>query len=95
MTQEHNFLKLHKKSMLFFILKRGNYYVKDLNDVLTEPHIRPSDFIYTKFLTTLVLIIPTVVLPEFKKQYEMWTNNVIPGSAERLNVPEKDGLQIW
>lgn len=66
---------------------RGNYYVKDLIDVLVEPNIKPSDFIYTKFVNTIILIIPASSAEDFVLQYELWTENVIPGSARRLNVP--------
>lgn len=75
--------------------KEGNYYVKDLVDVLAEPNVKASDFIYTKFVTTVVLIVPVMVIDEFLIQYQFWTENVIPGSARRLAVPEKDGLTIW
>ena len=92
--QEPNCLRPHKRSTIL-INSRGNYYVKDLIDVLTEPNVRPSDFIYTKFVTTIILIIPATSIKEFEDQYELWTENVIPGSARRLGVPEKDGLTIW
>jgi len=69
--------------------------VRDLIDVLVEPNIKPSDFIYTKFVNTIILIIPASSAEDFVLQYELWTENVIPGSARRLNVPEKDGLTIW
>ena len=92
--QEPNCPRLHKRSIIL-INSRGNYYVKDLIDVLTEPNVRPSDFIYTKFVTTIILIVPVSSLKEFEGQYELWTENVIPGSARRLGVPEKDGLTIW
>lgn len=75
--------------------KEGNYYVKDLVDVLVEPNVKASDFIYTKFVTIIVLIVPVMVIDEFLIQYQFWTENVIPGSARRLAVPEKDGLTIW
>lgn len=74
---------------------RGNYYVKDLVDVLVEPAVRPSDFIYTQFVTTVILIVPVTIMDEFLAQYQLWTENVIPASAKRLGVPEKDGLTIW
>ena len=69
--------------------------MKDLIDVLTEPNVRPSDFIYSKFVNTIVLIIPASSVNEFEQQYELWTENVIPASARKLGVPEKDGLTIW
>lgn len=74
---------------------RGNYYVRDLVDVLVEPAVKPSDFIYTKFVNTIVLIVPVGSIQDFLAQYQLWTENVIPGSARRLAVPEKDGLSIW
>lgn len=69
--------------------------MKDLIDILTEPNVRPSDFIYTKFVSTIIVIVPVGSIKDFENQYELWTENVIPGSARRLGVPEKDGLTIW
>lgn len=69
--------------------------MKDLVDILVEPNVKASDFIYTKFVTTVILIVPAAMIEEFELQYELWTENVIPGSARRLGVPEKDGLTIW
>jgi hypothetical protein len=94
MKQGPNCPKLLKRSKLLIYL-RGNYYVKDLIDILTESNVKPSDFIYTKFVTTIILIVPVGSLKEFEQQYELWTENVIPGSARRLGVPEKDGLTVW
>ena len=94
MKQGPNCPKPLKRSKLLIYL-RGNYYVKDLIDVLTESNVKPSDFIYTKFVTTIILIVPVGSLKEFEQQYELWTENVIPGSARRLGVPEKDGLTVW
>jgi V-type H+-transporting ATPase subunit C len=69
--------------------------VKDLNDVIVEPLVKEKDFIYTKFVTTVVCIVPAVNIPEFRRGYEMITDNVIPYSAKQLKVPEKDGLTVW
>lgn len=69
--------------------------MKDLNDVIVEPLAKEKDFIYTKFVTTLICIVPTVVIEEFRKGYEMLTENVIPYSARQLKIPEKDGLTLW
>ena len=38
--------------------KEGNLMVKDLVDVLKEPIVKPRDFIYSDYLTTLVAIVP-------------------------------------
>lgn len=69
--------------------------MKDLNDVIVEPLAKEKDFIYTKFVTTLVCIVPVVAIEEFRRGYEMLTENVIPYSARQLKIPEKDGLTIW
>lgn len=86
MKLKPNYLKLLKKSNYFSYL-RGNYYVKDLIDVLIEPNVKASDFIYTKFVNTIVLIVSVPVIDDFLSQYQFWTENVIPGSARRLAVP--------
>lgn len=32
---------------------------------------------------------------EFQRDYAILTDYVIPGSARKLDIPEKDGLSIW
>ena len=94
MRSESNSVKAHKKSKISFLC-RGNYYVKDLTDVLVEPHVSPSDFKYTKYMTTLVCIVPTGNEEDFKMNSDFITDYVVPLSARKLNVPEKDGLALW
>lgn len=69
--------------------------MRDLTDILVEPAVSPQDFYYTKFITTLVVIVPAIIAEEFQAQYSMISNYVVPHSGKRLNVPEKDGLTIW
>jgi V-type H+-transporting ATPase subunit C len=69
--------------------------VKDLNDVIVEPLAKEKDFIYTKFVTTLVCIVPAISIDEFLRNYELLTDNVIPYSAKQLKIPEKDALTLW
>jgi hypothetical protein len=57
--------------------------------------VSQEDFIYTKFVTTVVVIVPQVSVKDFLQSYEWMTENVIPYSAKQLKVPEKDGLTIW
>lgn len=38
--------------------KEGNLLVRDLVDVLKEPHAKQKDFVYSEYLTTLVAIVP-------------------------------------
>ena len=77
MRWEYNSVKAHKKSKIS-ILCRGNYYVKDLTDVLVEPHVSPSDFKYTKYMTTLVCIVPTGNEEDFKMNSDFITDYVVP-----------------
>lgn len=66
-----------------------------MNDVIVEPFAKEKDFIYTKFITTVVCVVPVIAIEEFKRTYEMLTENVIPYSAKQLKIPEKDGLTLW
>lgn len=43
----------------------------------------------------MVVIVPSVIAEEFKAGYALISDYVIPHSAKKLNVPEKDGLAIW
>ena len=69
--------------------------MRDLTDILVEPNVSPNDFIYTKFVITAVVVVPSILTEEFLAAYESFTENVIPYSAKKLNVPEKDGLVVW
>jgi hypothetical protein len=35
------------------------------------------------------------MIPQFEEEYWTVTDYVIPNSAKRLKVPEKDGLTLW
>lgn len=87
-------VKILRKSNAFLIL-RGSYAVRDLTDLLVEPNIDPRDFVYTKFITTLVAIVPVSQCEDFQRDHGMISDYVIPGSAKRLSIPEKDNLTIW
>lgn len=52
-----------------------------------EPHVKASDFLNTKYITTLVVIVPVSQILEFEDKYEELTNNVVPKSAKKLGVP--------
>lgn len=43
----------------------------------------------------MVCIVPVVLIEEFQRGYETVTENVIPYSAKKLKIPEKDGLTLW
>lgn len=74
---------------------RGNYFIRDLTDILVEPNLQPQDFVYTKFITTVIVIVPNVLCDDFLRDHALISDYVVPGSAKKLNVPEKDNLTIW
>jgi V-type H+-transporting ATPase subunit C len=50
---------LSRKSILtIFKYFRGNLFVRDLVDVLKEPIVKPKDFVYSEYLTTVIAIVP-------------------------------------
>ena len=46
-------------------------------------------------MTTVVVIVPVSMTADFQRDYALITDYVIPGSARKLDIPEKDGLSIW
>lgn len=66
-----------------------------MNEVIVEPHVKPKDFHYTRFVTTVVCVVPAVMVEHFKLTYWKLTNYVIPESEKKLKIPEKDGLTLW
>lgn len=87
-------VKPPKKSKRFNYF-RGSYAARDLTDLLVEPNVNPHDFVYTKFVNTLVVIVPLSQCADFQKDHAMISDYVIPGSAKRFDIPDKDGLTIW
>jgi hypothetical protein len=43
----------------------------------------------------MVVIVPTSSEDEFRQNYVTISDYVVPGSAKKLRVPEKDGLTLW
>lgn len=62
--------------------KEGNLLVKDLVDVLKDPIVKPRDFIYSDYLTTLVAIVPKAQISEWLACYEFLSEYVVPKSAK-------------
>ncbi|CAD8169212.1 unnamed protein product [Paramecium octaurelia] len=75
--------------------KEGNLLVRDLVDVLKEPIVKPRDFIYSDYLTTLVAIVPKTQIQEWLACYEFLCENVVPQSARQFQIEDKDNLTIW
>lgn len=75
--------------------KEGNLLVRDLVDVLKEPHVKQKDFVYTEYLTTLIAIVPKTQVKDFLDCYEFLHENVVPKSAKQFQIDDKDNLTIW
>lgn len=80
--------------------KDGNLLNVDLVDVLTPEVVvargnENDDFIYSKFLTTVVVILGRGAEKEFLETYESLTPQVVPQSAKKFNVDDKDGNSAW
>lgn len=41
------------------------------------------------------MIVPNVLCEDFLRDHALISDYVVPGSAKKLNVPEKDNLTIW
>jgi len=41
------------------------------------------------------VIVPNVLCDDFLRDHALISDYVVPGSAKKLNVPEKDNLTIW
>jgi hypothetical protein len=46
-------------------------------------------------VTTVICVVPLVMVDQFKRDYWKLTNYVIPESEQKLKIPEKDGLSLW
>jgi hypothetical protein len=52
-----------------------------------EPVVKSKDFISSKYVSTLVVIMNSSQEADFLDCYEYLTENVVPGSALKLSVP--------
>jgi len=98
-TAQYNDFKTQRGNMA---KKEGaNLTNRDLVDVLTPDVVKmqgsaEDDFIYTEHLTTVVVILPRGSDAEFAKNYETFTENVVPMSARKFkDLDDKDGNSLW
>lgn len=56
----------------------GNYNVKDLSEVIVEPNVTAKSFHNTKFVTTVVCVVPAGMVDHFQRNYWRVSNYVIP-----------------
>ncbi len=55
-----------------------------------------SDFVYSKYLTTVVAVVAKGQVDQFLKEYESISEYVVPGSAKCFKgLGEKEGLTLW
>jgi len=55
-----------------------------------------DDFVYSKFLTTVVVVLSKGTEKEFLGSYESLTPQVVPGSAKCFtSLTDKEGTSIW
>jgi len=94
-TAEYSDLKQQKANLS---KKDGtNIMTADLVDILTPAVVTArgnenDDFIYSKYLTTVVVILPRGTDKDFLKAYESFTPTVVPQSAKLFpNLADKDG----
>jgi V-type H+-transporting ATPase subunit C len=79
----------------------ANLVGRDLVDVLTPEVVRmhgtaDDDFIYTEYLTTVVVILSRGSDTEFLKVYESLCESVVPKSAKHFKgLDDKDGNSVW
>jgi len=97
-TAEFNDVKSQRATMA---KKDGNILTQDLVDILTPQVVRCSgdendDFVYSKFLSTVVVVLGKGTDKEFLACYESLTPQVVPQSAKCFtSLTDKDGNSIW
>lgn len=97
-TAEFNDVKSQRANLA---KKEGTVMTQDLVDILTPQVVRATgdendDFVYSKFLTTVVVVLTKGADKEFLACYESLTPQVVPGSAKCFtSLTDKDGNSIW
>jgi len=74
--------------------KEGSLVSRDLTEVLKEPMVNSKDFVNTRYVQTLVVIVPKQHISIFMQNYELVSENVIAGSLIVYPYLDKDGAQI-
>ncbi|SBS81658.1 V-type proton ATPase subunit C, putative [Plasmodium malariae] len=74
----------------------NNFFLRNLNEILTPQTVSQSDFIETEYLTTLIAYIPKNLEDEWLNNYEKFSDYVVPRSTEQFkNLIDKDGNTLW
>lgn len=91
--EEYNELR----AQLFQFKKKedGNFLSRDLGDIVYG-NISESNFVHnSKFLSNVLIIVPKSKEDQFKKNYELVGEGVVPRSHRDLGVEDKDGNKLY
>lgn len=92
-TQQYTDAK--QQAALFSKKEQASHIQRDLVDLLTPQSVQEGDFVYSEHLTTLVVVVPRGADPEFLAQYASFDQYVVPESAQRIAVDDKEGNSLW
>ncbi|EUD65294.1 V-type H+-transporting ATPase subunit C [Plasmodium inui San Antonio 1] len=74
----------------------NNFFLKNLNEILTPQTVNETDFMETEYLTTLIAYIPKNSVDEWLASYEKFSQYVVPRSTEQFKgLVDKDGNTLW
>ncbi|KJP89196.1 hypothetical protein AK88_01074 [Plasmodium fragile] len=74
----------------------NNFFLKNLNEILTPQTVNQNDFMETEYLTTLIAYIPKNSVEEWLASYEKFSEYVVPRSTEQFKgLVDKDGNTLW
>lgn len=92
-TQQYTDAK--QQAALFSRKEQVSHIQRDLVDLLTPETVQEGDFVYSEHLTTLLVVVPRGVDPDFLAQYQSFDEYVVPKSAKRVTADDKEGNSLW
>ncbi|CDO62158.1 vacuolar ATP synthase subunit c, putative [Plasmodium reichenowi] len=74
----------------------NNFFLRNLNEILTPQTVSETDFIETEYLTTLIAYVPKNSIDDWLNNYEKFSSYVVPRSTEQFkDLIDKDGNTLW
>ncbi|SPJ08152.1 vacuolar ATP synthase subunit c, putative [Plasmodium sp. DRC-Itaito] len=74
----------------------NNFFLRNLNEILTPQTVSETDFIETEYLTTLIAYVPKNSVDDWLNNYEKFSSYVVPRSTEQFkDLIDKDGNTLW
>ncbi|SOV73591.1 vacuolar ATP synthase subunit c, putative [Plasmodium sp. gorilla clade G3] len=74
----------------------NNFFLRNLNEILTPQTVNETDFIETEYLTTLIAYVPKNSVDDWINNYEKFSSYVVPRSTEQFkDLIDKDGNTLW